>query len=210
MADVEYVYILLNPAMPGWIKVGKAKDIQERITELSSKTAVPLPFECYAYMQVPADLVFVAERTLHSFLGISNNKEKEFFQMRPEVAFEYFKSLAPNNPAYKLSELYPLNDTVVEKKKAQNTTFKLLGIPVGSELTYVSDTSITCTVLNEINKVSYNGQEYSVSGLAMELANGAGSINGFTRFCYESETLWERRLRLLQAHPKNGHEPDRS
>lgn len=210
MAGVSYIYILLNPAMPGWIKVGKANDITKRISDLSKKTAVPLPFECYAYMQVPAELVFTAEHTLHSFLGISNNKEKEFFQMQPEVAFEYFKRLAPNNPAYKLSDLYPLSDTVVEKKKAKNTTFKLLGIPVGAELTYVSDTSITCTIADEINKVTYNGQEYSVSGLAMELSKSGGSINGFTRFCFESETLWERRQRLLQAEQKKGDKPRRS
>ena len=40
-----FVYILVNPAFPGYIKVGKTtKTPEERAKELSAATGVPTPF----------------------------------------------------------------------------------------------------------------------------------------------------------------------
>ena len=44
--SVGVVYVLRNPAFPGYIKIGKTKtDVDRRLSELYS-TGVPLPFEC--------------------------------------------------------------------------------------------------------------------------------------------------------------------
>lgn len=49
---IEYVYVLTNPAMPEYVKVGRTNNIERRIKDLSKDTSVPLPFECYAYLCV--------------------------------------------------------------------------------------------------------------------------------------------------------------
>lgn len=58
---IEYVYVLTNPAMPEYVKVGRTNNIERRIKDLSKDTSVPLPFECYAYLCVYGG----GERLLH-------------------------------------------------------------------------------------------------------------------------------------------------
>ena len=46
--DLQTVYVLTNPAMPGIVKIGMthAFDAGERIASLGRNSAVPLPFDC--------------------------------------------------------------------------------------------------------------------------------------------------------------------
>lgn len=192
--SLSYVYILTNPAMPDWIKVGKADNVKKRIADLSSRTAVPVPFECYAYMEVPADLVFVAESSLHQLMGFSITKEKEFFRMSPEKALQYMRVLAPNNPSYKIV-VHPDLETATEKKQSSSTTFSLLQIAPGSTLSwYHGEERIDCQVFDGSNVVIYNGQKTTVSAIAKEKLGY--NVNGYRVFEYEDETLWDRRKRL--------------
>ena len=48
------VYILTNPSMPDWVKIGFTDDenIEKRLRELNSSTAVPLSFRVYATLCV--------------------------------------------------------------------------------------------------------------------------------------------------------------
>ena len=48
------VYILTNPSMPDWVKIGFTdnEDIHQRLKELNSSTAVPLSFRVYATLAV--------------------------------------------------------------------------------------------------------------------------------------------------------------
>lgn len=38
---IEYVYVLTNPAMPEYVKVGRTNNIERRIKDLSKDTSVP-------------------------------------------------------------------------------------------------------------------------------------------------------------------------
>lgn len=42
--ETEIIYVLQNPAMPNYVKIGKTKDLQGRMKEFD-KTNVPVPFE---------------------------------------------------------------------------------------------------------------------------------------------------------------------
>ena len=81
--------------------------------------------------------------------------------------------------------------------RSQNTRFCNLGVSIGAKLVFIKDSKITCTVLDDINQVEYDGNAWSISSLAMHLLGGS-SANGFCFFSYEGEVLWDRRLRLEQ------------
>lgn len=71
-----YVYILINPSMPGLIKIGRTKrDAKERARELST-SGVPSPFQ--VAFEVFADDCNSLERAVQRALGefrVSNNRE---------------------------------------------------------------------------------------------------------------------------------------
>lgn len=76
-----FVYVLMNPAFPGYIKVGKTtKAPVDRAKELSAATGVPTPF-VVAYDAFFADCDR-AEQYVHSALearGIARTPDREFF-----------------------------------------------------------------------------------------------------------------------------------
>lgn len=191
--NFEYVYILTNPCMPDWVKVGKTNNIERRIEDLNC-TAVPLPFECFAYLKVPAVEVFNVERAMHTFLGYSFRKEKEFFKTSPERVLEFFNTAKLLNSVYEVVS-HPSFDDEAEHKSVTQTTFELLGIPVGSQLVFTRDSSVVCTVADKTNQVRYMNKQYSISGLAVELLSY--NANGYKYFMFEDETLWARRVRLI-------------
>ena len=81
--------------------------------------------------------------------------------------------------------------------RSPNTRFCNLGVPIGAQLIFTKDNESICTVLDDINRVEYDGNAWAISSLAIHLL-GVSSANGFRFFRYEGETLWDRRLRLEQ------------
>ena len=48
-----YVYIMTNPCLDGWVKIGMTtKSIESRLKELNRPTNIPLSFRCYASYKV--------------------------------------------------------------------------------------------------------------------------------------------------------------
>jgi len=91
--------------------------------------------------------------------------------------------------------LFEKLDTKIEEariERSQRTTFKMLEIKKGTELTYKSDPSITCITEDESNKVKFRDDIRSISNVAMELNKGKAA-NGFDFFMYNGQTLWEMR-----------------
>lgn len=202
--ETGYVYILTNPAMPEYIKVGRTNNIERRLKDLSGSTSVPEPFSCYAYIKIPAGCGATAgtvEDGLHRILKKHITHHKEFFKTTPLAALDYFESICKANSALEIvTNAKPQQVVPAKRSPARNTTFAMLGVPVGAVLAFRKDPSVTCTVSNSINQVNWNGQKYSISALAGELYNGR-SVNGFECFTWPAgdhpeETLVERRCRL--------------
>ena len=76
-----YIYILSNPSMPGILKIGKTERCpEERISELSSVTAIPTEF--VLEYKIHVSNCDIAEKTVHESLRtfrVSNNRE--FFKI---------------------------------------------------------------------------------------------------------------------------------
>lgn len=85
-----YLYLLVNPSMPGLVKIGKtSRTPGQRASELASATGVPEPFILLyeLFVQDAAE----AERWVHSQLedwGKRHSENREFFAVEPPEAVD--------------------------------------------------------------------------------------------------------------------------
>jgi hypothetical protein len=84
LPDLQIVYILTNPSMPGLIKIGRTTNLEARVMALSSSTSAPEPFQV-AYAAIVEDAAFV-ERALHAAFSMHRMTGREFFRMPAENA----------------------------------------------------------------------------------------------------------------------------
>lgn len=77
-----YLYLLINRSMPGLVKIGRTSRAPvDRISELSSATGVPTPFELVYDVLVPD--AAAAERAIHDALSTQGHRtspNREFFE----------------------------------------------------------------------------------------------------------------------------------
>ena len=64
--------------MPGFLKIGRTKDLASRISSLSNTTALPLPFTC-SYAAKVADAAFVEQQIHLVFATHRVSNKREFF-----------------------------------------------------------------------------------------------------------------------------------
>ena len=166
-----YVYILTNPSFrDNWVKIGKsARPVDVRSKELDN-TAVPLPFEIYAVLKT--EKYAEAEIQIHHMIDLVNpdvriRKGREFFNVTPEVALRILEQCALTLDDAEI-EIYEHNENKYEteashfdyaaRPRTQNTncsskssrlTFSMLGIPIGSELTFVENPAIKATTVDD-------------------------------------------------------------
>lgn len=216
------VYILTNPCLDGWVKIGMTErnDIERRLQELNAPTNIPLSYRCYAVYEVETPLE--VEKRIHSIIDrvddslhareLLNNgrtREREFFKISPETAYGIFKDIAMLRGDIKNLKLYtPTLEQSQEAELAENRTkrsnnsFQLLNIALGEEITFLYDDSIIAKVADKKNKLEYEGQTYSVTGLAQKIlrenhgwAENA-SANGWKFFTRDGITLSDLRDRI--------------
>ena len=145
------VYILTNESMPGTIKIGITDDLEQRIKQLDN-TSVALPFECYYAVKV-SDASKIEKKMHHGLDDYRVRHNREFFNTSPELA----KSLLEIAQIMGGEDVTPEKDIVVDEqdKQALQTAkrksrridyFGILGISVGTTLTFSKDQAITCEV----------------------------------------------------------------
>lgn len=195
----EIIYILINEAMPGYVKIGKTTtSLEQRIRELSGSTSVPLPFTCF-YACTVKDSSFVEHQLHDAFDNNRVNPRREFFQISPERVVAALK-LA------QIEDITPKKDFVdtQEDQKALNEAraeirskfnFKMAEIPVGSEIVFSRDENIKAKVIDN-KSIEINGEITSLSTSAQKLLGYDYGVQGTAYWMYEGETLDERRKRL--------------
>lgn len=89
----ECIYIMLNPAFPNLVKIGRtSRDVQTRKHELSKNTNIPFDFEV-VYREYVTDS-FLAEQRIHFELDIYRvNANREFFKLELSYAIERVKEI---------------------------------------------------------------------------------------------------------------------
>ncbi|SMB94151.1 GIY-YIG nuclease family protein [Deinococcus hopiensis] len=90
------VYILINPAMPDMVKIGKTtRNVNDRVRELSAATGVPQKFILVYHRRF--DDVDQAEAAIHAALqarGVRASPNREFFLISPTDAINQLLTIS--------------------------------------------------------------------------------------------------------------------
>lgn len=134
MSSTGLVYILTNPCLDGWIKIGMTEktDITERLKELNQPSNIPLSYQCYAIYEVENPLsveqcvhrlIDKVDLSLHARETLGNGKirKREFFRIAPETAYSILQEVATLRDDLDNLKLYTVeevdNDQVQSKKQ---------------------------------------------------------------------------------------------
>jgi len=213
------VYILTNPCLDGWVKIGMSlrNNIDARLSELNRPANIPLSYRAYAVYEVenPQEvekhihsLFDVIDESLHAREALSGGRirEREFFRISPERAFSVFQAVARlRGDADCLRALAPTAMQIEEEQIAEEVgrrprfRFSMLRLPVGTELKFLYDETCVCYTKDEINAIVYEGEPYSLSGLAQKLLierrgwKDGTTAQGPRYFTYRGSTLADLR-----------------
>ena len=216
------VYIITNPQYPGYVKIGYASDLKSRLASLN--TGALVEFEPYAVYETPKDNgdieIHRIIRLLNPILRASKfddgkAKQKEFFKLDPEEAFQLLENIAivsgTRDKLYKVDkncnkidegykEIHILNpnpqtkekDKISLTHKREAFSFSYCDIPVGATIVFVKDESLTATVVDD-KHVKYGEEVFFLSPLAKKLLNIDRPVQGPLYFKYNGKLLTEIR-----------------
>jgi len=196
----EIIYILVNEAMPGYVKIGRTTNLEQRIRSLDT-TSVPLPFECF-YACTVKDALYVEQQLLDAFLDHRIRSSREFFEISPERAVAILKLVEIENVTPKKDYVETEEDQQAlnrAKERREMFNFKMVDIPVGAEIVFSRDENIKARVVDN-RRIDYNGEVISLSSAADKALRLTGvewkAVHGPAYWMYKGETLDERRRRL--------------
>lgn len=214
------IYILTNPSFPQYVKIGYADDIKSRLAQLNRSECTPFAFRVYATYEVDVRLT---DMKLHSIIDKLNptlraidnvdgkKRVREFYAITAEDAYSLFEAMAEIHGTEDRLKKY----TATDEQKAEEETaaeienesreriapfkFSMVNIPVGAVLEYCNqgnaNSGKTCVVVDN-KHVEYEGKQWTLSALAMELSSSKYKIAGPRYFKYNGEWLNEIRRRL--------------
>ncbi len=211
------IYILTNPSFPDYIKIGYAANLEKRLKQLNRSETIPFAFRAYAVYEVDSSLT---DKELHKLIDTLNpdlrsietfdgkERVKEFYAMSAEDAYGLLESIARiSGTESRLKRVRPEGHEIIDEKIAEEVRetvrrgpfrFSQVGIPVGSELAFVDDPTITVTVEDD-RHIRYQNMTTSLSALARDLKRFDHPVQGTLWFTYEGEILDTRRKRIEKA-----------
>ncbi|MCR4275502.1 MAG: GIY-YIG nuclease family protein [Candidatus Wolfebacteria bacterium] len=192
---MNIIYVLINEAMPGYVKIGKTStSLEQRIRELSTSTNIPLPFTCF-YACTVKDAAFVENQLHDAFDDSRINPRREFFQIGPERVVAALKLAEIENITPKKEFIDDKEDRqALHQARARRSVFKfsLVDIPIGAELAFSRDESKKAKVIND-RAIEFDDEKTSLSTSAQKILGYDYGVAGTDYWMYEGETLDERR-----------------
>jgi len=199
-----FVYILTNPSYKdNIIKIGYTINLKSRLAQLD-RTGVPMPFEPYMTVETSKykTLENVIHRELDKLTNFRTRENREFFEIDPIDAADLLKNLARLIDDAEIVEYGNMSNVEDKsessaKQQGNRTTFQMLGVPVGSELTATNKDIPNAIVADEINQVQLpNGSTKSISRAVIDAIGG--HHNGFRVYRYKGKPLTKIRKSLKQ------------
>ncbi len=103
-----YIYIMTNPSFKEYVKIGWAANVEQRKLELDGSSAVPYSFKIYATLAVNKNGSCRSDIYVHKLIDMLRSdlrtveknesgkvvRQREFFQMEAEEAYELLEQIA--------------------------------------------------------------------------------------------------------------------
>jgi len=147
--NIGFIYILENEAMQGICKIGRTKNVDNRVESLNG-TNIPFRFKCVFECKV-RDYIKV-EKAIHKILDKCRvQKDREFFYIEPEQVIPLLELLKIEN--------------------SKRFSFKEMGIKEGEDLIYLHNPKIKAKVVDVDKRLvkRYGEDPCSLSELTEEL-----------------------------------------
>ncbi|MBQ2643174.1 MAG: GIY-YIG nuclease family protein [Eubacterium sp.] len=207
LKEKGYIYILTNPAFPQYVKLGYAKNVENRLKSLNASSAVPFAFRLYATYEVNKKLT---DKGLHKLIDQLNpelrtidevdgkKRVREFYAMSREDAYSLLESIAKiSGTERKLKKIAPSSSESKDEKKANEDRqgplkFSECNISVGAKLQFARDKSIEVEVVDD-RHVEYKGEVTSLSRVAQMLLKRKYNVQGPAYFEYKGKLLVDLR-----------------
>jgi hypothetical protein len=190
-----FVYILTNPSYKdNIIKIGFTINLKNRLAQLD-KTGVPTPFDPYMTVETSKykELEKVIHHELDKLTDFRTRENREFFEIDPVDAADLLKNLARLLDDAEIVEYGNLSSVegkneATMTQQGNRTTFKMLGVPIGSKLTAANHAIPDVTVVDDINQVRLpDGSVKSISRAVIDALGG--HRNGFQVYKYNGKPL---------------------
>ena len=201
------IYILTNPSFPEYVKIGYADNMEQRLRKLNNSECTPFAFRVYATYEVENrltdlklhGLIDKLNPDLRSIDNVEGKKRvREFYAMSPEDAFEILEAIAEIHgfenrlKKWKMTkEQKEAEETAdeIKRTKAAPFRFSMCDLKPGDKIEYCYDSSLEIEIVDD-KHVSYEGETYSLTGLARELSgNKEAHIPGPKYFKYKGKWL---------------------
>ena len=207
MSEIKgVIYILTNPSFPEYVKIGYAKDIEQRLLQLNRSETIPFAFRVYATYDVVTPL---SDLILHDLIDGLNpdlraietfngkKRTREFYEMTPEYAYNILSSIAKlSGTESRLKRIKPEGHEVEDIKMAEEAekayrrgpfTFSSVGINPGEIISFVPDCSITATVVDD-KHIRIGETVTSLSGAAKSILH-KNALQGPKYWSYNGKIL---------------------
>ena len=207
MSEIKgVIYILTNPSFPEYVKIGYAKDIEQRLLQLNRSETIPFAFRVYATYDVVTPL---SDLILHDLIDGLNpdlraietfngkKRTREFYEMTPEYAYNILSSIAKlSGTESRLKRIKPEGHEVEDIKIAEEAekayrrgpfTFSSVGINPGEIISFVPDLSITATVVDD-KHIRIGDTVTTLSGAAKSILH-KNALQGPKYWTYKGKIL---------------------
>lgn len=168
VSELQIVYVLTNPAMPGLVKIGRTTqdEVDVRMKQLFS-TGVPVPFDCAFACRVP-NSAEVEKALHHAFGNMRVNANREFFRIEADRVISILKLLHVEDATQEVEDVIEADATQADlqaaesmKKRRPRMDFSELEIPISSVLVF-KDGQTQCVVTGA-KTVAYEGEDCSLT-----------------------------------------------
>ena len=183
------IIYITTTSVTGLIKIGRCESnrFDKRMNELEQNGYWNVG-GLKRYFAVEVDDYCEKEKLMHTLFSKSQVSTSELFALDKDLAKQMLSAFEGKQIYPSPTQQNPIPKPKNGQQKAPRFSFKMLGIPVGSELVFIPDSSHKCIVKNDDNIVEYKGKDYTLSKLAEEL-KGKSLLQGPAYFTYNGESL---------------------
>ena len=194
------IIYIMTTAVSGLVKIGKTgtANYQERMRFLEANGYYNVA-GLKRYFAIELEDYDDKESLLHEIFGKHQVGNSELFALEHDLLRQLLLSF-DGNVIYpeKVDKEKEFDEVATVRKQSAKFSFYRKGLSNGDVVSFVSDDTITATVIGE-REVDYGGQEYKLSPLTYKIFEDKGQLN--SSGAYQGAYYWQYNGKRLKDLP---------